>query len=169
MVEAILVVIDPLDLRLLVLWIVSTHLALELYTTPRLLLDSSMPGSGKTTALDHMSRLTCNPVQMSAVSSSAMLVRVLENSIRPILIDEVDKSLRFDKPGVADILDDLAELVGGGHCPTRWVAHGRPQHRRTLTRRAYVVDLFMRRQRLRALVLGSACRVLHGAAGVRSA
>jgi hypothetical protein len=64
-----LVVIDPLDLRLLVLWIVSTHLALELYTTPRLLLDSSM----------------------------------------------------------------------------------------------------LRRQRLRALVLGSACRVLHGAAGVRSA
>jgi hypothetical protein len=31
------------------------------------------------------------------------------------------------------------------------------------------VDLFMRRQRLRALVLGLACRVLHGAAGVRSA
>jgi hypothetical protein len=99
-----LVVIDPLDLKLLVLWIVSTHLALELYTTPRLLLDSSMPGSGKTTALDHMSRLTCDPVQMSSVSSSAMLVRVLENGIRTILIDEVDKSLRADKPGVADII-----------------------------------------------------------------
>jgi hypothetical protein len=98
-----LVVIDPLDQRLLVRWIVSTHLALELYTTPRLLLDSSMPGSGKTTALDHMSRLTCNPVQMSAVSSSAILVRVLENGIRTILIGEADKSLRFDKPGVAGI------------------------------------------------------------------
>jgi hypothetical protein len=99
-----LVVIDPLDLKLLVLWIVGTHLAWELYTTPRLLLDSSMPGAGKTTALDHMSRLTCRPVQMSAVSSSAMLVRVLENGIRTILIDEVDKSLRPDKPGVADII-----------------------------------------------------------------
>jgi hypothetical protein len=70
-----LVVIDPLDLGLLVLWIVSTHLALELYTTPRLLLDSSMPGSGKTTALDHMSRLTCNPGSACRVLHGAAGVR----------------------------------------------------------------------------------------------
>jgi hypothetical protein len=61
----------------------------------------------------------------------------------------------------------LAEFVGCGDGPTRCVAHGRPQYRRTLTRRACVVDLLMRRQRL-ALVLGSACRGLHGAAGRRS-
>ena len=40
---------DIADLMLLTLWTVSTHLAEELYTTPRLLLDSTMPGSGKTT------------------------------------------------------------------------------------------------------------------------
>ena len=45
---------DPEDYRLLALWTVATHLADELYTTARLLIDSTMPGSGKTTVLEHL-------------------------------------------------------------------------------------------------------------------
>ena len=38
------------DLDLLALWTVHTWLVAETYTTPRLLFDSPVPGSGKTTA-----------------------------------------------------------------------------------------------------------------------
>jgi hypothetical protein len=98
---------DDGDLKLLTVWTVGTHLAAELYTSPRLLFDSTMPGSGKTTALDHLSRLACNPVQAATLSSPALLPRLLENGIRTILLDEVDRSLRPDKPGVADLIGIL--------------------------------------------------------------
>lgn len=42
---------DPDDLHILALWTVHTHLLPELSTTPRLLLDSLKPDSGKTVAL----------------------------------------------------------------------------------------------------------------------
>lgn len=95
---------DDADLSLLTLWTVHTHLALECYSTPRLLIDSTMPGSGKTTVLDHISRLGCNPVQAASLSSSAMLVRILDTGIRTILIDETDRSLNPDKPGVQELI-----------------------------------------------------------------
>ena len=50
-------VTDPDDLYLLALWTVHTHLVVELYTTPRLLIDSVMEGSGKSTVMDHLNRL----------------------------------------------------------------------------------------------------------------
>src|SRR6478672_3200758 len=89
------------------LWTVSTHLAEELYTTPRLFLDSTMPGSGKTTGLDHLYRLAWNPVHSATLSSPALIPRLLENGVRTILLDEVDRSLRPDKPGVADLIGIL--------------------------------------------------------------
>lgn len=100
-------VTDDADLHLLVLWTVSTHLAVELYTTPRLQIDSTMPGSGKTTVLDHLNRLACRPVQAATLSSPALIPRLLENGTRTILLDEVDRSLRPDKPGVADLIGIL--------------------------------------------------------------
>jgi hypothetical protein len=100
-------VTDDRDLALLTLWTVSTHLAKELYTTVRLLIDSSIHGSGKTTVLDHLSRLAWNPVQAATLSSPALLPRLLENGVRTILLDEVDRSLRPDKPGVADLIGIL--------------------------------------------------------------
>lgn len=98
---------DDRDLSLLALWAVSTHLALETYTSPRLLIDSVMPGSGKTTVLDHFQRLCFAPVQAASLSSPALLVRLLENGIRTICIDEVDRSLAPDKPGVGDLIGIL--------------------------------------------------------------
>lgn len=92
------------DLDLLTLWAVHTHLVVELYTTPRLLIDSVMPGSGKTTCLDHLSRLCAHPIQAASLSSPALLARILANGPRTILIDEADRSLDPKKEGVGELL-----------------------------------------------------------------
>ncbi|MBB5641782.1 DUF3631 domain-containing protein [Cryobacterium roopkundense] len=95
---------DDIDLDLLALWAAHTHVALETYSTPRLVLDSTMPGSGKTTVLEHMQRLCYAPIQAASISSPALLARMLSKGIRTILIDEVDRSLDPKKPGVEDLI-----------------------------------------------------------------
>lgn len=95
---------DDADLSILALWTVHTHLAVECYTSPRLLIDSTMPGSGKTTVLDHLAHLCKAPVQAASLSSPAMLVRILDGGIRSVLIDETDRSLSPDKKDVGDLI-----------------------------------------------------------------
>lgn len=95
---------SPDDVNILALWTAHTHLATELYTSPRLMIDSVMPGSGKTTVLDHLNRLCHNPVHAAALSSSAQLTRMLEAGPRTILLDEVDRTLRADGANVADLI-----------------------------------------------------------------
>ena len=95
---------DDIDLDMLALWAAHTHVALETYSTPRLVLDSTMPGSGKTTVLEHMQRLCYSPIQAASISSPALLARMLSEGIRTILIDEVDRSLDPKKPGVEDLI-----------------------------------------------------------------
>lgn len=97
-------VMDDLDLDLLTLWTFHTHLAFETYSTPRLQIDSTMPGSGKTTVLEHLSRYCLNPIQAASLSSPALLTRMLNNGLRTILIDEVDRSLDPKKEGVGDLI-----------------------------------------------------------------
>jgi len=92
------------DLDLLTLWAVHTHLVVETYYTPRLQIDSPVPGSGKTTVLEHLERLCKRSIQMATVSSSAMLTRMLDKEIRTILIDEADRALDPKRDGVGDIL-----------------------------------------------------------------
>ena len=92
------------DLDLLTLWAAHTHLAKETYTTPRLVIDSPVPGSGKTTVLEHMERLCVAPVQMAALSSPALLARMLNVEMRTILIDEADRSLDPKKEGIAELM-----------------------------------------------------------------
>jgi hypothetical protein len=101
----------PRDLDLLTLWIAHTHLVNETYTTPRLLIESPVPESGKTTVLEHLQHLCVHPLQMATVSSPAMLTRVLENGPRTLLIDEADRSLSPDKPGI----DDLIAVLNSGY------------------------------------------------------
>lgn len=96
--------VDDADLDLLALWAAHTHLAVETYTTPRLMLDSPVPGSGKTTTMEHLERLCLAPVQMAAISSSALLARILDQGMRTLLIDEADRSLSPDREGVAELL-----------------------------------------------------------------
>ena len=91
------------DLDLLTLWTAHTHFAETFYTTPRLIIDSPLPESGKTTTLEHLERLCYAPLQMASLSSPAMLARLLDTGMRTLLIDEVEKNLRADKPGVEDL------------------------------------------------------------------
>lgn len=97
-------VVDDLDLDVLALWAAHTHVAFETYTTPRLVLDSTMPGSGKTTVLEHLQRFCLAPIQAASISSPALLARMLHKQMRTILIDEVDRSLDPKKPGVEDLI-----------------------------------------------------------------
>lgn len=107
------------DLDLLALWIAHTYLVLETYTTPRLLLDSPMPGSGKTTVLEHINVLAHHPMMAASLSSPAMLARALENGPRTILIDEADRSLDESKDGVGELLAVLnSGYKRGGQRPT---------------------------------------------------
>lgn len=96
--------VDDSDLDLLTLWAAATYLCVETYTSPRLVIDSPVPGSGKTTCLEHLERLCYHPVQMASVSSPALLVRMLDKGLRTILIDEADRSLNPDKEGVSELL-----------------------------------------------------------------
>jgi len=102
--ERFVTVVEDTDLDLLTLWAAHTHLVMETHTTPRLILDSPVPGSGKTTVLEHLERLCHHPIQMAALSSPALLTRMLDNGMRTILIDEADRSLSPDKPDVAELL-----------------------------------------------------------------
>lgn len=96
--------VDDSDLDLLTLWAAATYLCVETYTSPRLVIDSPVPGSGKTTCLEHLERLCFHPVQMASLSSPALLVRMLDAGMRTILIDEADRSLNPDKEGVSELL-----------------------------------------------------------------
>jgi hypothetical protein len=97
-------VTDPDDLNLLALWTVHTHLVAELYTTPRLQIDSVIYGSGKTTVLDHLQRFCVRSVQAATLSSPALIPRLLQTAMRTLLLDEVDRSLHPDKPGVGELI-----------------------------------------------------------------
>lgn len=103
------------DLDMLALWAVHCHLAAETYTSPRLIITSPIPGSGKTTVLEHLERLVPNAVQMASVSSSAMIPRLIAAGPTVLLIDEAEKALSPNRPGIEDILGVLNSgyKVGG--------------------------------------------------------
>ena len=105
----------PDDIDLLTLWTAHTHVCLQTRTTPRLILDSLMPGSGKTTVLDHLNRLAFRPVLAASLSSPALLVRLLKDEPRTILIDEVDRTLNPKEEGTKELLAVLNSgyRVGG--------------------------------------------------------
>lgn len=110
---------DEADLDLLTLWAAHTHLCVETYTTPRLVLDSPVPGSGKTTVLEHLEKLCHHPVQMASISSPALLTRMLDAGLRTILIDEADRSLDPKRDGVEELLAVLnSGYKRGGTRPT---------------------------------------------------
>lgn len=95
------------DLDILTLWTLHTHFMPVLYTTGRLLLDSPVPESGKTTVLDHMSHLALDPLQTSSVSSGALIPRLLNERLRTILIDEADRALNPDNPNNNEIISSV--------------------------------------------------------------
>lgn len=99
------------DIHLLAVWCAHTYVVQETYSTPRLQVDAIMRGSGKTTVLEHLNHLAHHPVQAAALSSPALLTRMVSKAPRTILIDEVDRSLNPNKPGV----DDLIAILNSGY------------------------------------------------------
>lgn len=94
----------PGDLDVLALWAVHTHLMPELWTTPRLLVDSPLPEAGKTTVLDHLDKLAYRPVKAASLSSPALLARLVKDEPRTILLDECEKNLDPKRDGVGELL-----------------------------------------------------------------
>jgi len=92
------------DIYILALWILHTHVIEQVYTSPRLLIDSAMPGSGKTTVLEHAQRLGYRPIQAASLSSPALLARIIDAGVRTICIDEADRNLDPKREGVGELL-----------------------------------------------------------------
>jgi hypothetical protein len=97
-------VMDESDLDVLALWALHTWVCEETYTTPRLLINSPSPGSGKTTLMEHLAKFSKSPIQAASVSSAAVLARATATAIRTILIDEVDRVLNPKRPNVEELL-----------------------------------------------------------------
>lgn len=99
-----IVVPEAGDHATLALWAAHTHAMALTATTPRLLIDSSMPGSGKTTALEHLNALCHEPLLAASLGSPALLPRMLEQGPLTVLIDEADRTLNPKREGVGELL-----------------------------------------------------------------
>lgn len=97
-------VMRPTDLDVITVWAAHTHVCANLYTTPRLQIDSPVPESGKTTVLEHLERLSAEPILASSISSPALVARMLEHGPKTLLLDEVDRTLDPKKDGVGELL-----------------------------------------------------------------
>lgn len=116
---------DELDQYVIAIWTAHTHQVMASGTTPRLLIDSPTKGSGKTTLIDHLKKLCFSAIQMSAVSSPAMLSRITSNGIRTLLIDEADRSLDPRDPKTKDLIAILnSGYKKGGSRPVLVPAKG---------------------------------------------
>lgn len=94
----------------LALWYAHTHIADRLYVTPRLILDSAEPGSGKTRVLEVAQYLVAAP-EMTVSASRAALFRMVAEGPITILFDEVDTV--FTKAGGGN--EDLRALLNAGY------------------------------------------------------
>lgn len=92
------------DSALLALWTAHTYVVTETYTTPRLQISSPEFGSGKSTALEHIERLSFEARRLTGNVSAAFLPRYLADGPRTVLLDEVEKTLKQHKPAYGDIM-----------------------------------------------------------------
>lgn len=99
------------DPYIVALWIIHTWLIEQGYTTPRLLIDSPMPGSGKTTLIENLEKFCNNAIPIASLSSVAVLGRLTNQGITTLLIDEADRALDPKKEGVRDII----ALINSGY------------------------------------------------------
>jgi hypothetical protein len=92
------------------LWLAHTHAVDAFYITPRLVLDSAEPGSGKTRVLEIAALLVAAP-EMTISASPAALFRLVAAGPITILFDEVDAI--FNQNGGSN--EDLRALLNAGY------------------------------------------------------
>jgi Protein of unknown function (DUF3631) len=81
--------LKPHEYVAVALWILHTHVYDRFTVTPRLALRSPVPGCGKTTLLDVITRLAARPAKFDAITTAA-LYRLLDETHPTLLIDEAD-------------------------------------------------------------------------------
>jgi hypothetical protein len=106
------------DRRLLALWYAHTHAADHFYVTPRLILSSVEPGSGKTRVLEVAQFLVRAP-EMTISATTAALFRMVSEGPITILFDEVDTIFN---PKSGGNNEDLRGLLNAGYKRTATVA-----------------------------------------------
>jgi hypothetical protein len=97
---------------MLVLWYAHTHAAEHFYITPRLILSSAEPGSGKTRVLEVAQYLVATP-EMTMSASPAALFRLISAAPITILFDEVDAI--FSPKNNGGNIEDLRALLNAGY------------------------------------------------------
>ncbi|WP_237773932.1 DUF3631 domain-containing protein [Actinosynnema sp. ALI-1.44] len=95
---------------MLALWYAHTWVADAFYITPRLILSSAEPGSGKTRVLEIAQHLTNQP-EMTAGGSASALVRMVAAGPISILMDEVDAV--FGPGGAGN--EDVRQMLNLGY------------------------------------------------------
>lgn len=99
------------DLWALTLWATHTHFLDQAGASPRLLLTSALPESGKTTALEHLERFTADPLLIANAPTPAYAARVAER--HTLLIDEADTHV-----GGGGDAGQLFGIVNAGYRPS---------------------------------------------------
>jgi hypothetical protein len=93
------VVADEAELATCVLWAAHAHLAVrdsvKLPRSPRLKLESRLPGCGKTTAAEALAAMCPSAEHMSSYTPSA-LFRMLQGTLPTLVLDEADRSIHQD-------------------------------------------------------------------------
>lgn len=102
---------SPHCLTAVTLWAAHTHAGREFYVTPRLILDSAEPGSGKTRVIELLRLLVHAPI-LSISTTTAALYRRLDEGPRTVLLDETDAI--FGKQS-APQHEDLRALLNAGY------------------------------------------------------
>ncbi|MGH3829218.1 MAG: DUF3631 domain-containing protein [Pseudonocardiaceae bacterium] len=95
----------------LALWYAHTHATDQFYVTPRLILDSAEPGSGKTRVLEVAQYLVRAP-EMTISATPAALFRLVSIGPITILFDEVDVIFNAKNGGSNE---DLRGLLNAGY------------------------------------------------------
>lgn len=101
---------EALDLVTLWAALAHAHQHEAVETSPRLMLTSDKPGSGKTRVLSVLHRLTPNPVQMTDPTGPA--VREAAAAGKTILLDEMDTSLTMSARSLCSVLNAGYDMDG---------------------------------------------------------
>lgn len=103
---------------MLALWYAHTHAIEHFYTTPRLVLDSVEPGSGKTRVLEVAQFLVRKP-EMTISATTAAVFRMLCDGPISLLFDEIDAVFSAKNGGNNE---DLRGLLNSGYKRSATVA-----------------------------------------------